>query len=221
MLEELELIKGLIYRSVCINNDKCYIGQTTQGLAKRMYEHIQDTKSNRDKFHFHNALRKYGFDNFKWEVLETCKDKYSLDLAEQWYIRVYKSLNKNKGYNKSIGGSNINTVLSEEHKRRISEAHKGKKKSAEHLRKIGETRIRKKIGFGSKSKQAKKFVITTPEGNMFMIHGLKDFTRKYTDYNLDFRLLSAVAKGKRTHTKQHRCEYYDEIKHNGLEMYNG
>ena len=49
-------------------------------------------------------MRKHGVDKFYIETLEICDIK-SLDYREMYYIDLYDSTNKSKGYNVSVGGS--------------------------------------------------------------------------------------------------------------------
>lgn len=63
---------GLIYRYVSPSG-KSYIGQTTDEL-KRKRQHKQAAYNEKDKLYnykFHTAIRKYGFDSFKYEILYT------------------------------------------------------------------------------------------------------------------------------------------------------
>ena len=98
--------------------------------------------------------------------------------------------------------------LSEDWRNKISLSNKGKVLSKECRAKISKSKLGKFTGKDSKC--AKKFVITKPDGNNFVIHGLAYFSRRYKNGLLDFRLLSAVAVGKRNHHKGYKCRYYDE-----------
>lgn len=49
-------------------------------------------------------MKKYGVDKFYIETLEMC-DLEVLDYREMYYIDLYDSTNKSKGYNVSIGGN--------------------------------------------------------------------------------------------------------------------
>jgi group I intron endonuclease len=133
----------IIYKATNTVNGKCYIGKTKNSLESRIKSHkIASTK--KDSL-FYRAINKYGFDNFKWEVITKCDDINELNNLEKKYI----SENYN-GYNIAKGGDggdtisnhpNIETIknnvskfhkgkiLSKEHKEKISEAHKGKTKN--------------------------------------------------------------------------------------------
>lgn len=100
---------------------------------------------------FHKAVRKYGFDNFQYEVLfrelfdsiDKCRNK--LNELEQYYIQKYNSYYD--GYNSTFGGDTIRGYKwteqarenhkrvylphTEETKHKISEALKGYKQSEE------------------------------------------------------------------------------------------
>lgn len=57
-------MKGIIYKYTNKINGHIYIGQTTRP-AQRKSQH----KNSKANDYFHRAIRKYGFDNFKYEVL--------------------------------------------------------------------------------------------------------------------------------------------------------
>lgn len=59
--------------------------------------------------YFIEAIRKYGLENFKFEVLEEC-EKEALNDKEIYYIQEYKSSNPNFGYNLSNGGAGTSTT---------------------------------------------------------------------------------------------------------------
>ena len=81
---------------------KCYIGQTTGLLKNRINRHVLDSKK-KNNIYFHNAIIKYGSDNFKWCILEFCYSLEELNEKEQWYIKHYNSFGDN-GYNMTTGG---------------------------------------------------------------------------------------------------------------------
>lgn len=54
---------GVIYKATNILNGKCYVGQTTRHLIKRIRGHCTSDAN----YYFSRALRKYGEDNFAWD----------------------------------------------------------------------------------------------------------------------------------------------------------
>lgn len=88
-----------IYKITNTINGKCYIGKSLN-IEHRLREHKRNSHSNE---HLQNAMKKYGIDNFTFEVLEECtKEEY--DERERYWISYYKSRNKEYGYNIMPGG---------------------------------------------------------------------------------------------------------------------
>ena len=129
---------GFIYITTNLINGKQYIGQTIRSLQKRRNCHFTDIK--RTNLPFHNALKKYGKENFRWVSFE-CPIE-NLDYSEVLLIKELNTLKPN-GYNLTEGGkgvrgwhhtektkeklSNINKdkIFSEEHKNNISKGKRG------------------------------------------------------------------------------------------------
>lgn len=112
-----------IYRIVNLINNKIYIGQTTQDPYKRLCDHFyqanKKTKRSRyNKTPLHNAIRKYGIENFKFEPIYSCFDIDELNKRETYFILEYKSNESEFGYNCNTGGTN--KLLNETTKQRMS-----------------------------------------------------------------------------------------------------
>lgn len=111
-------------------NGKCYVGQTTQSPHIRWGENGSNyiVKKKDGKFvhtKFAPAILKYGWDNFEHLVLsDIYKSQEELDAAEIATIAKYDSFND--GYNVALGGRGGHGKHSEETKRKLSKAHKGK-----------------------------------------------------------------------------------------------
>ena len=125
----------IIYKAKNIVNGKIYIGQTINTLNHRKLGHLHHANNNSDTY-FARAIRKYGIDNFKWQVVCICPNLDVLNEQEQYYISFYGSMNN--GYNLTSGG--LNCEPSEETKKKISESLKGKAKSKDHRKKISISR---------------------------------------------------------------------------------
>lgn len=114
---------------------KKYVGITSKTLEERWnYSHGYDTQV------FGRAIRKYGWDNIQHiTVAENLSYEWACQL-EKLLIRQYRCKNPDFGYNLSDGGESgcAGVVLSEETRKKMSSAHKGKHQSEETRRKIGE-----------------------------------------------------------------------------------
>lgn len=99
---------GIIYKATNLVNGKVYIGQTIRSLDERVRQHINDTNAMKDSFAFHSAIRKYGEDNFRWEVIDKAYSSRELDEKEVFWIKYYHSYisdDECNGYNMTIGGN--------------------------------------------------------------------------------------------------------------------
>jgi len=122
--EERNFYTGVVYCYTNLINGKKYIGQTfNERERKQQHKNCKGTKN-----YFHNAIKKYGWDNFKYEVLH--KRNYfsiedatiSLYLLEINYINKYNTTDRSIGYNQTCGGC---IVLNDETKKRNSDNRKG------------------------------------------------------------------------------------------------
>lgn len=124
MYKRLEGHFGLIYKVLNIQNNKIYIGQTVQNFKYYKVYILNQTKKPINR-KFFNAIRKYGWDNFKWEILGYCESREELDESEIECIEFFQSRNDLYGYNMTKGGKGVSGLIyTEEHCRHISEGHK-------------------------------------------------------------------------------------------------
>ena len=118
-----------VYKITNIINGKVYIGITIQGVNTRWYKHCSDANVG-PTFPIHNAIRKYGKDNFIIETIEDIVDS-DFDLLKQreiYWIDFYKSHNRNIGYNVTLGGDGTcGRLHSEETKEKIRRKAIGRK----------------------------------------------------------------------------------------------
>jgi len=88
-------------------NNKQYVGYTTKTLEERKKTHIYKSKSNTGSHYFYlfkKALRKYGEENFKWEVIIQCSSLTECQEKEKYYIKKYNTISP-YGYNLTEGGN--------------------------------------------------------------------------------------------------------------------
>jgi group I intron endonuclease len=121
---------NIIYRLIAPNG-KSYIGMTIRGM-KRINEH----KNSKSNFTIDRAIQKYGWNNFKLEILEEVNDSKLLPELEKYYIKKYDTFND--GYNETFGGEQvmIGKHHSKETKKKISIANTGRQFSDEHRNKL-------------------------------------------------------------------------------------
>lgn len=118
---------GIIYKATNIENGLIYIGQTIQGLDTRKAGHISNAFGSQSSLYFHRAIRKYGEDNFTWEIIDESETKEELNEKEMYWIGFYDSY-KGDGYNVTFGGDSVNAGIkqSDDQKMKHSIAHGGK-----------------------------------------------------------------------------------------------
>jgi group I intron endonuclease len=159
---------GCIYKITNLENDKVYIGQTIQPVTRRWSQHRQYAKSGK-KMVLYDAIRKYGIDKFKFEILFDNLNIDELNKKEIENINKYNSLVPD-GYNAGKGGDNyertIETrekisnihkgrVITDEWKRKMSESQKGKKHTEESKKKMSESQKGRKQSEETKQKLSK------------------------------------------------------------------
>ena len=96
----------IIYKAINKINSKCYIGKSIKTLAQRKAAHVYESKHKRNDFVFHKAIKKYGIENFEWEVVKKCKSVEEMDTFEEYFINKFDSFYGNGiGYNMIKDGS--------------------------------------------------------------------------------------------------------------------
>lgn len=124
-----------IYKAISPSG-KSYIGYTSRKLKYRIKEHLKSA-NNGSNSPFHNAIRKYG-NNIKFEIINIYFNKKLAVKMEQIYIKKYKSLIVDNGYNiKNEEFDLTSKIFSKKSRKKISESNKKRwKKDKEKLLKI-------------------------------------------------------------------------------------
>jgi group I intron endonuclease len=148
-------MKSGIYLIQNIINKKVYVGSSVN-IERRWKKHKALLRNDKHhSLHLQNAWNKFGEENFKFIILETVKVLSHLLAVEQVFLDYYKSYEKEFGYNYcKTAGSPLGMKLSKEHRRKLSEANKGKKHSEETKEKIRIAHIGKKHTDESKEKMS-------------------------------------------------------------------
>ena len=154
-------------------NGKVYIGITSQKPEQR-WRNGEEYKSSP---HFYSAIQKYGWDNFEHNILFVELTKEQACLKEQELIKEFNSTNREYGYNSTSGGdifvmneetkqkisqalmgnqNNLGHSCSEEKKKKISEAQKGREFTEEHKQKLSEAAKNRHVPCSEEKKQTLK-----------------------------------------------------------------
>ena len=89
-----DILKG-IYLWTNLINGKKYVGKS-EDIAARKRGYRKEVNKGSDRYII-KALRKYGFENFSFEVIEEVEN--NILEREQYWMDFYQTLDKNKGYN--------------------------------------------------------------------------------------------------------------------------
>jgi len=118
-----------VYKITNKINSKVYVGITIQGYKVRWIKHCSDAIHD-STFPLHNAIRKYGIDNFQIEVIEICNSVEQLKNQEKYWISKLQSRTVQNGYNLTDGGDGtFGRIFSEETKKKLSIAAKNRRAS--------------------------------------------------------------------------------------------
>lgn len=188
----------IIYCIRNLVNGKAYIGQTRQGLARRRGEHVHRFNLGERDHKLYQAMRKYGIENFKFEVLCNCLKPEYLDEMERHFVAELNSFEN--GYNMTCGGDGT----ADETRKKLSAALRGRKilwadklwatrrnnPNAKHPKDY--------VAKGANSTLAKSYLVRLPSGDEIRVKGMNQFCK---ERGLSFCLMLAVLDGKQRHHK--------------------
>lgn len=134
----------ILYLITNIVTNKMYCGQTMGALEDRWSKHKQAVgKKNHPLY---NAMKGYGIDQFRVEVIDWAQSIEELNTLEEQFIAIHDLTNRENGYNLQSGGKNkkqhqdtIRKMSSSkrkdwsnpEYKEKVSKSMKGKLRSKE------------------------------------------------------------------------------------------
>lgn len=160
-----------VYKITNIINNKVYIGKSLESIEKRWRLH----KTGHGSKHLFNSIKKYGIENFKFEIIEVIEE--NINEVEIKYIDEFKSYISEYGYNKTLGGEGQRCSdetrekirfkalnKSQEWRDNISKAKLGRKHSQKTINKIKKSKKgtvitnehRKKLSVATKNYWARK-----------------------------------------------------------------
>lgn len=202
---------------------KVYIGITGRKLTKR----FDNGRGYSHSPHFRAAIKKYGWENIKHEILQTGLTKEEAEKAEIMAIEHYNSTDRRYGYNADKGGTAPGRMSEETRQklrahmlgdnnptRKYGHPFKGKKHSEETKAKMSaaaKARTNRTVSEATKEKlrqvQKKRAVINLDTGEVYAgIHEAGEKTGAQPTK------ICAVCKGRRKTTGGHRWAYFDEAK---------
>lgn len=127
-----------IYSFTNIINGKKLIGQSVNIESRHNHHLCMLRNSKHNNTHLQSAWNHYGETNFKFEIILQCLPQ-ELDTWEISLIKQFNTTNRENGYNIEGGGNEFRSK-SEETKRKIGAAHKGKIISIESRLKMSKSR---------------------------------------------------------------------------------
>ena len=163
----------IVYQHKNKINGKVYIGITSQKPEQRW----RSGEGYKSSPHFYSVIQKYGWDNFEHNILFVELTKEQACLKEQELIKEFNSMNREYGYNSTSGGdifvmneetkqkisqalmgnqNNLGHSCSEEKKKKISEAQKGREFTEEHKQKLSEAAKNRHVPCSEEKKQTLK-----------------------------------------------------------------
>lgn len=213
---------GTIYKATAPDG-RCYVGFDSR-WPRRKTAHLQkafiENEGNYNT-HFHRAIRKYGRENFTWEILYQSNDlEHTLNKMEPHFIQEYNSFGN--GFNMTKGGEGrLGSVMTEEHKRMLIDMHKNasfemRKRWSDAAKARGihpnltirsaETKRGKKLSREHVNKMLEKriklWLVTYPDGTMKQIRNMKMFCK---NNGLSAAAMTNVNKGRKRHHHGFKC----------------
>lgn len=147
-----------IYKITNLITQDSYIGSAVNLNSRKRTHFANMNLSKHPNKHLQASCNKYSIDNFQFEILAKCPKEYLLKLEQFFIDNLKPTFNKRKEVN-----SNLGMVLTEEHKRKISESNTnnpkrvGRKLSDEHKESIRKSHLGKNLSEETKQKISNLF----------------------------------------------------------------
>lgn len=124
-----------VYVISCLVNGKRYVGKANMP-AQRWTAHKSVARSGKTS-PLYRDMRSFGPEAFSFEVVEECESEAASFDAEKRWIGRLDSANSDVGYNLTSGGQGL-TGVSNETRRKMSDAKRGKRQTPESVEKRAE-----------------------------------------------------------------------------------
>ncbi len=161
-------MSGIIYKTTNLINHKWYIGKYQGSRPGYLGSGVALTR----------AIKKYGKENFKRDVLAVCEENEELKELEKIFIKETNAINDPMSYNIAVGGHGGHTwypaVRSIEHCKKISDSLVGKKRPLH-----GEA-TKKQMSEKSRLRFAGRYEVTFVEtGEKVVVECLSEFAKNH------------------------------------------
>lgn len=199
MCNSSQNLKSGIYQIINTITGKIYIGSSLC-IRHRLNTHKSLLRRNKHSNpYLQNAFNFYGENNFKFEILEYCEADKILTKEQAW-LDWMTPFAPNGGYNiAKIAGSQLGLVHTQITRDIISNIHKGKPKTPEHVAKVAAAMIGKSRPDLTERNKANKGKIISEQAKLNM--SLAQQGRKHPE---EVKLkISQANKGKEK-SKEHR-----------------
>jgi group I intron endonuclease len=166
MRNSSSIISG-IYTITNLINNKIYIGES-KNVLDRLSGHKTLLKQNKhENIYLQRAWNKYGIENFKFELLEECNEEFRKS-TENYWCNLLNTHNSKYGYNLRKTTPNGYSKHSEETKKKIGIANKGKEHSKEFKEAVSKRMLGTNMPEEVKRKISEKMKgrITSPEARL-------------------------------------------------------
>ena len=144
-----------IYIITCMITGKSYIGKTVGKIRQRVMHHLNGNTPGCAALH--SAIKKYGKENFTWDILHENVIPELLSMFEMEAIKTHNTLSPN-GYNLTAGGEtgfqSEETIQKRTETLKANPPMKGKKHTPEARRRMSEARTGSKRTLETRQKQS-------------------------------------------------------------------
>ena len=109
-----KLVAMIVYLIKNKANGKVYVGRSTSTSDRRWKQHLRDAAKPAPVGLIDKAIKKHGPESFSYRVLERVdrdEGDHALNLREVFWIQNFRSTERKRGYNLSIGGGGATGIV--------------------------------------------------------------------------------------------------------------